>query len=151
MQKSKGEHPETIYEFQQKAMPFLLGWGMASMLGGIPFVRNKSPFLKHVGIQFLAWGAIDALIALLGLRSATRKQRAWELGEIPPEQVTKDRAGFQRIVGINAGLDVAYLLAGRALMRADRTDLRKQGAGLGVLIQGAFLLIWDALLLVFAR
>ena len=111
MWRTEGDKPATIYQYQQKTMPILLGWGLASMIGGIPLYRNNNPFFKHVGMQFLAWGAIDALIALLGLRSAARKQRAWELGEIHTDQAAKDRTGFQILVGINSALDVGYLLA----------------------------------------
>jgi hypothetical protein len=49
-------------------------------------------------------------------------------------------------VAINVGLDVLYVLGGWWLVRRAGTNEARQGAGIGIIIQGAFLLIYDGVL-----
>ncbi|NJM05009.1 hypothetical protein HC891_00430 [Candidatus Gracilibacteria bacterium] len=43
---------------------------------------------------------------------------------------------------VNAGLDVGYILGGLALLRSEQPG--RQGMGLSIVMQGAFLLAYDA-------
>ncbi|RDI96233.1 hypothetical protein DV704_03535 [Meiothermus sp. QL-1] len=76
-----------------------------------------------------AWGLVNAALAYAG----------W-LGEEP------DPAHLRRLLWLNAGLDILYLLAGLFLLRQKNPLFR--GFGLAVLFQGLFLLgfdLWHAL------
>jgi hypothetical protein len=114
----------------------LLLWSAASMASGLPMVASDKPLLRGLGQQFLAWGAIDGAIALGGRWSTRRKAgHSADQGEV---------VKLQRLLLINAGLDVLYITGGVALaMRRGREDPYWLGHGLGILAQGGFLLAFD--------
>ena len=118
----------------------LLAWGAASVLLGSALAallavrRADSPMLTHFAIQTAAWGAID--LALAGL--------AWRGLEM------RDAAGatrLDRILWLNTGLDVGYIAVGLTLAITAWLLGRRLGpigAGLGIIVQGAALLVLDA-------
>lgn len=140
-----------LYRFQRSAMPVLLGWALGSIVTGVLWMRNPSRFLRGIGGQFFAWGAIDGLIALLALRGAWGKVEKWQAGEITPLQHDREADQFEKIVWANAALDVGYVLGGRWWSRRNPDDPRHRGMGLGVMVQGAFLLVWDLFLALAVR
>jgi hypothetical protein len=150
MEQVQGKRPLSIYQFQMKTMPILLGWGIASICSGVVFSRRQGGFWKHLGIQFIGWGLVDAFIAGFSLFSSRRQQRNWTEGQITSKKHNHDLRQFQKIVGFNAILDVVYLVGGKRLVAISRSDERRRGAGIGIQIQGMFLLLWDMLLLLFS-
>jgi hypothetical protein len=140
-----------LYQFQRSAMPVLLGWALGSIVAGVFWLRNPSRFLRGVGGQFAAWGLVDGLIALLALRGAGRKAAGWQANEITPLQHAQEAEQFEKIVWANAALDVGYVLGGRWWSRRNPADPQRRGMGLGVMVQGAFLLVWDLLLALAVR
>ena len=82
---------------------------------------------RGFGRQTAAWGAVDGLIAWAGARSRARK------GPTDPRRL-------RRVLLVNAGLDVGYVLGGLALVRHGRWA----GDGQAVVVQGAFLLALDS-------
>jgi hypothetical protein len=135
-----------LYRFQREAMPILLGWAFGSIVTGTLWRRNQSQYTRGVGGQFIAWGLVDGIIASLALSGAQRKTTLWGAGEITPLQHAREADQFEKIVWANAVLDVGYVLGGRWWQRRHPHDLARQGMGVGVMIQGAFLLVWDILL-----
>jgi hypothetical protein len=117
-------------------------WGAASVLIGSALLaalrvgRHRSALLEHFGIQTAAWGSIELVIALLSHRS---------LG-------LRDLAGatrLDRLLWLNIGLDVGYVLVGIALAVLGWRALRRHGligAGIGVLLQGTALALLDLVL-----
>ncbi|MPR00447.1 hypothetical protein GB931_21480 [Modestobacter sp. I12A-02628] len=101
------------------------GWAVASVVGGAAL--SLSPRTRAFGRQTAAWGAVDGVIAWAGARGRARK------GPTDPVRL-------RRVLLLNAGLDVGYVLAGAALVRHGRWA----GDGWGVVVQGAFLLALDA-------
>ena len=137
---------DNFYSYQQRRLSILLGWGLASAAigSGMQFITQE--FWNQFGLQALAWGAIDAALALVGIRSARSKERLYEQKELGGADEEKEARTIRRILLINAGLDSLYILSGswviwRFQMRSDR-----QGIGVGILVQGAWLLLFDALL-----
>src|SRR5579883_1502982 len=129
---------EDFYTYQRQRLGILLGWGGASVLvcGVLQCVPGL--FWRQVGLQCALWGAIDAVLAILGRRSARAKAgRA-----LAPADEQKDRRGFRRILLVNAWLDVGYVLCGAWLI----WRLKQHGIGAGILLQGAWLLLFDSLL-----
>lgn len=123
----------TIWDFQKTLTRRLLSWSILSIVAGIPLWLDTYRPIKNIGTQFLAWGAIDGLIALVGWRSAEKRQ----LTADPANETRK----LRRILWLNTGLDVGYMLGGGWLL--SKEDKAKQGTGLGILIQGAFLFLFD--------
>lgn len=72
-----------------------------------------------------------------------RRQRALERPDDP--QVTREEArNLHKLLRVNAGLDVLYVAGGAALaLTAGTTDAFARGNGVGVVVQGAFLLAFD--------
>ncbi|NTU63048.1 MAG: hypothetical protein HGB05_06505 [Chloroflexi bacterium] len=115
--------------FTQTIMRRLLLWGVLSTIGGVILQFTRSPFWIGVGQQAIGWGIIDALIALVAGRSASR---------------SFSTTALRRILLINAGLDVLYILGGLTLARTKgSTDEKLRGQGWGIVLQGLFLFKFD--------
>lgn len=130
-----------IWQFQQKISRRLLRWGLLSVGAGA-LMRSGGKFWKGVGAQFVAWGAIDAAIALFGQISArNRVDRLENPGTAEVKQ--KETRNLRRLLWINTALDVLYMLGGWWWMRRDTGDGAARGNGFGVIAQGLFLFIFD--------
>jgi len=97
--------------------------------------------LGAVALQFAVWGAIDGAIAALGARDRRRRLARGEAADAAATAAFGAR--LRRLLRLNAGLDVGYLAVGVALVLLWRTPAGL-GHGLGVLVQGGFLLLFDA-------
>jgi hypothetical protein len=53
---------------------------------------------------------------------------------------------FRRILQFNTGLDVGYMLAGLWLIKTAGQRRQRTGMGLGIIVQGLFLFVYDGLL-----
>jgi hypothetical protein len=96
--------------------------------------RTRSPLLTSFAIQTAAWGAIELALAAL----------AWR--DLAPRDVT-GAMQLDHLLWLNAGLDVGYVAVGATLAVtgwALGRRLALVGAGLGVVVQGAALLLLDA-------
>jgi len=102
-------------------------------------IFSANPFLRGLAIQFFAWSAIDAAIAFFGVR-ASEKRRV----KVNGSEKTKEACWLSRILWINTGPDVFYILDGIGLLQIrGATDSLWRGHGLGIVIQGGFLFFFD--------
>ncbi|HRI65153.1 MAG TPA: hypothetical protein PK156_12980 [Polyangium sp.] len=125
------------YEWQ--AMSTLTSWAVASIATGtMLWATGGDRYTQAVGIQNVAWGAIDGVIAGFGYRGI-RKQSVLDK---PVSYWTARDRKTRKIFLINAGLDVLYIAGGAALMGLGKSDFVK-GSGAGVILQGSFLLLFD--------
>ncbi len=126
--------------FQKRLTALLLVWSALSVLVGALLQWPQAPFWRAFGQQAIGWGAIDAAIALFGRRGLDKKlARGYDAAE-----QAKDVRMLRRVLWANAGLDVLYIAGGLNLMRTrGRADARYRGHGAGIVVQGAFLLIFD--------
>jgi alpha-beta hydrolase superfamily lysophospholipase len=117
----------------------LVLWAVLSVLAGAAMLAWGDAFWRGVGFMFVAWGVIDGLIGVAGRWFADRNRRRLRGdADAPAREATRIR----RILWINAGLDVLYI-AGGAWLLATAGDAGGAGAGLGIVLQGAFLLVFD--------
>ena len=115
--------------FTQTIARRLLLWGAISTIGGVILQFSRRPFWTGFGQQAIGWGLIDALIALVAGRSASRSFSSSTL---------------RRILLINAGLDVLYMFGGFIFARTKgATDEKLRGQGWGIVLQGWFLFKFD--------
>jgi hypothetical protein len=114
----------------------LMAWAGTTWAAGDAAVTWRA-----VALQFVVWGAIDGAIAAFGERDRRHRLARGEGGD--PAATRAFGARLQRLLRLNAGLDVLYVAAGVALIVAWRSP-EGLGHGLGVLIQGGFLLAFDA-------
>ena len=136
---------DQFFGYQRRALGLLLAWGVSSVFSGALLWSRRDPLLRQSGIQCLVWGAIDVALALAGRQSARHQAVRYQQGELDSTAVRHAARKLQRILLINAGLDVGYVLGGCWLMRRFRQRRDRQGMGLGIAIQGLFLLLYDSL------
>lgn len=87
----------------------------------------------------VAWAVINALIAALALRGIRHKARQ----SADSETVRGWQRQLVRLLWINATLDVVYILVGVGLILWDPANRMLNGFGWAVVVQGAFLLLFD--------
>ena len=110
----------------------------AAALGALPETWDRVAL--GIGVQCLVWGAIDGAIAWFGQRDLQRRRAAGE-----PDDPAATRAfarRLRRLLLLNAGLDVLYVAVGVALITLWQTP-DGLGHGIGVVLQGGFLLVFD--------
>jgi hypothetical protein len=129
-----------FWTWQHQALGWLLGWGVGSVVVGAGLVADRRPELRQIGLQAIGWGAIDAALALNGRRAARAKQQL----AAPAPTVEREAARFQQIVAVNAGLDLLYVAGGAWLTQTAGQQARRRGMGIGIMVQGFFLLIYDS-------
>lgn len=131
-----------IYKFEAALSSRLMVWAGASVLAGAPLTLVGSSFWRGFGVQAVAWGVIDGVIAFGGGRGAASKAARPE--NHTPARQAEERDKMRRVLAINAGLDVAYVVGGLALVRTrGRDNVFLRGTGWGIAAQGAFLLGFD--------
>lgn len=131
------------WTFQSNLTRRLWVWGVANVLGGgVLMLARGRPFLQAFGSQAAGWGLVNGLIALLGGR-ASQKRRAALLNPHDPEINIRENQNLRRILWINAGLDVFYMLGGVVLARSAQSSPQRRGMGWGIVFQGAFLFAFD--------
>jgi hypothetical protein len=134
---------DNIWEFQSILSRRLLLWSIISIFWGLILQIPRSRFTNSIGIQFSAWGLIDAIIAIFGNRAA--KQRAAQLPDpLAKDIVDRESHKLYRILLVNTGLDIGYILGGSTLsLTKGKIDPVWRGHGIGIIIQGVFLFIFD--------
>lgn len=116
-------------------------WAAVSLGTGVLLVLVGTPFWRGAGVQVLVWGAIDGVIAAAGWRDRRRGARSGV--DRDPAASERRRRRLRRLLLVNVGLDVVYLAIGTALLGFDAGPVRA-GHGVGVIVQGGFLLVFDA-------
>jgi hypothetical protein len=96
-----------------------------------------------MGAQFKVWGLIDALIALFGTRSV-KARRSRLPDPYYPQVLQEETRGLRDLLWINTALDLVYIAGGILLVLfRGRSESRWRGHGFGIIIQGAFLFLFD--------
>lgn len=134
-----------IWDYAELISERLRIWSAVSILAGLVVALRRDSFWRGLGAQFLAWGAVDAAIAIGGQRMINRRYTDLD-DPYTPAILTEETAGLRRLLLVNGGLDVLYMLGGLWLARTKGAGSRFwRGSGLGIFVQGAFLFIFDLL------
>lgn len=130
----------------QRGMGVLGAWALLNLLLSGWLVARTGPRLaRHYFHQMnIGWGAINAALATWGIIQA----RPLDAAGFTLADSLRAQFDFEKLLLVNAGLDVAYLVVGawlraRAATAEERPE-RLQGFGQSVTLQGAFLLVFDA-------
>ncbi|NWF68863.1 MAG: hypothetical protein HXY40_07245 [Chloroflexi bacterium] len=132
----------SIWQFQRMVMLRLIAWGAASIVTGTYLARAQSKFWRGVGEQFVGWGFINSLIALFGGSSSSYRMRNHPQA-LEPEYIEKETTKLTRLLWLNAVLDVFYVAGGAFMALRHSSSRRMRGAGWGIIVQGAFLFVFD--------
>lgn len=129
-----------IWDFEKLLSRRLLLWAIPSILAGSALIPFGDTFWRSFGIQALAWGAVDSLIAWYGLLRVRKKTTNASSFSTEAQEASR----LRKILWINNALDVLYVAGGAALvyfLGAESSFWR--GAGWGIMIQGGFLYLFD--------
>ncbi len=108
-------------------------------MGGLgPAVARRGPWATAFGLQ--GRGAVDVAIAVVAERLKRRRMTRWH----PPDAVAAEGRKLRRVLAVNVVLDAGYVVGGTALWRGRRGRSGPAGASAGIVVQGAFLLLHDA-------
>lgn len=132
-----------IWEYQQAVSRRLLVWATLNVVMGVWFQQRRSKVWRGVGMQSISWGAINAMIAIVGTAAANTRRSRKE-NPLAVEVVQKEHRNLLWALWINAGLDVLYVIGGFALAKTRGShDRLARGSGWGIIVQGAFLFVFD--------
>ena len=133
----------TIWDLNKTLTRRLLWWAIGSILTGLGLLLWGDPFWSGFGIQALAWGAIDAIIALAGRWASQRRYNACPDPKAA-DVLDQEARRLRRLLWINTALDVLYVAGGLTLaLTCGATDAAWKGHGWGIVAQGGFLFLFD--------
>ncbi len=131
-----------IWTFQQVLTRRLSLWAWVSMGLGLAGLFAPHAFWRGLAGQFLGWGVINQAIAFFGSKATQKRLASLKEAEKIASEPGETR-NLAKILWINAGLDVFYILFGAFWARSNRADSFKVGTGVGILLQGLFLFFFD--------
>jgi hypothetical protein len=131
-----------IWHFSEQVSSRLLRWNLLNILIGLLMLPRRA-FWRGLGSQALGWGLINSAIAVFG-NEATRQRRLKLDDAHTVPRLQKESRNLRAILWINTVLDVVYMIGGWLMFRsAKREDGVKRGAGIGIMVQGGLLFIFD--------
>lgn len=130
-----------IWNFQLRIANRLLLWAKLSIASGFMAILQRG-FWRGLGLQFVVWGLINALIALMG-KSNTQKRRQQLPDHNQPHILQRESRNLRGLLWINIVLDLFYILGGSWLASRNPLKAFQRGNGWGIILQGAFLFCFD--------
>ncbi len=133
---------DTLQALERAHILRLMVWGATSLVAGTALLAwlrvgaRESALLKHFSVMSAAWGALDIAIGLA----------LWT------QVAIRDISGatrLDRVLWLNIGLDIGYVLVGLTLAIVGWKASRRiglVGAGMGVVVQGLALTLLDLVL-----
>ena len=128
----------------QNSMLVLGGWSVLNIVGSGIGTKTHNSEVRHFHQMNVMWGGINLAIAGLAYIGNTRAK----FDDAIMASVLKHQKGAEKIYLINSGLDVLYLGAGLWMNRAANNQKRPdrfEGWGNSFMLQGGFLLVYDAI------
>lgn len=137
----------SIWRFYEKLSRRLIIWNAINFGVGL-VLQAFTPFWRGVGSQAVGWSAVNFAIGFLGQKGNER--RASQPDASSTERMAREARNIRAILWLNAGLDVLYMLGGlswarRAAQRGGANAEFQRGMGIGVVIQGGLLFVWDVI------
>lgn len=131
-----------IWQFSEALSRRLLSWNIVNIFVGLLLSLAK-PFWRGVGSQSIGWGLINIGIAVIGNKMTERRFK--NLPDPFDSEVThRESKNLRRILWANAFLEVFYVLGGLRLSKTrGKNDELWRGIGVGIVIQGVLLLLFD--------
>ena len=108
---------------------------------GVSPLETPPPALRGFGIQSMAWGTVNLAIAGIGLVTSAAD------GDVTREAALAAEDDNAKVLWVNVGLDVGYMMAGGVLVAAGASGAQPAvdwtAHGAGVITQGLGLLVLD--------
>lgn len=137
---------EIRISYNEKGMLILGGWAVGNMIWGGIAAGQTSGQTRAFHQMNMYWNSVNLLIAGFGYWQATKENPGTDFWATMDAQQS-----MEKILLFNAALDVAYIAGGMYLKeRGLRIDKDKfVGFGRSIILQGAFLLTFDAVMYTF--
>lgn len=137
--------------FNRNSMYVLGGWATANIITGSALSLNATGVEKEFYKGNAIWNTVNLSLAITTLIGNSKVKPASSFG-----QYLKNESSFQTILAFNAGLDLGYMALGYGLtQRAQIPQIKNanqlKGYGQALIVQGAFLLVYDAVVLTIRR
>ena len=145
-QEALDAHNASRAQLNTAGMWVLLSWAGLNLAGGAAgWLASDDPRWRSFHQMNAAWNTVNLTIGLFGLRGA----RASGLAGQSLSLTLAEGFSMEKLLALNVGLDVAYMAAGWAMWERGRRveDVRWVGGGQSVIMQGAFLFVFDIALL----
>jgi len=131
--------------YSKNAMITLAGWSVANIVGSGIATDTRNKEMRYFHQMNVMWGGINLAIAGLGYWGANREK----INNPILADVLKHQNKIEKTYLINAGLDVVYV--GSGLLMNKTSDNQKnpekfRGYGNSIMVQGGFLLLYDAIM-----
>ena len=142
-----------FYQTQQKSLLLLSSWSVGN-LALSPFLGNNFKVFTNNFDGYVSsndyfhqmnfnWNLLNAGIVGMSHFLVYRDQRKpWNIQEL---SLKKNKA--EKSIIINMGLDVAYMIFGHLIKQSDKNLSINQGYGNSLILQGGYLLLYDAIFL----
>ena len=134
---------ESSISIQKSGMIILGSWAGLNILSGIGGTVRFENERKYFHQMNAAWNVVNLGIAAFGFYGAINADLTLGTNEILNEM-----KNFDRILLINSALDLAYIGTGAYLWNKSLSNNsnRLNGYGKSIVLQGGFLLLFDAIL-----
>lgn len=132
-----------VWERERSLARTTVAWGLASVAAGLGVAAStRDPWRRSFGLQTMGWGAVDVGIAVVGTRLQDRRmQRLTDPYSSARQE--EERRKLRKVLLVNTAADLGYVALGVKLAADPRA--RVAGAGLAIVIQGAFLMVHDSI------
>jgi hypothetical protein len=129
-------------QLNKTGMTVLGSWALGNMAVSGIALNNSSGATRSFHQMNIGWNAVNLAIAGFGYYGSLNG--ASNLGLA---QSIEEHESIKRILLFNAGLDLAYMAGGAYLLERAKNDLEQQdrlkGFGRSVIMNGAFLFVFD--------
>ena len=129
-------------EMNKTGMKVLLGWSILNISTGIYGNYKAKGSAKYFHQMNAFWNVVNAGIAIGGLSGLENES----FGSL--QEAYKSGLEMEKLLLLNAGLDVGYIAAGGWLLEHGKrkSKPRFKGYGKSIMLQGGFLLVFDGVL-----
>lgn len=127
-------------QYNKNGMLILGSWAIGNIIWGGIMAGRTSGELRGFHQMNAYWNSVNLLIAGLGYYSAMKEVPSGDFWE-----TLQSQQNIEKILLVNAGLDVAYMAGGLYMLERGRRldNIRLSGFGKSVIMQGAFLMTFD--------
>lgn len=139
---TKSALQESIY-IQKSGMIILGSWATLNIISGTMGFYKSDGNTKYFHQMNAFWNVVNLGIAGLGYRGALNTKY-----DLSFDTALDKMHSFERLLLINAGLDILYMGSGILLWKngIKKNSVRQIGYGKSVVMQGSFLLLFDTML-----
>ena len=139
------EWDHDLFEFQKQGMIALGSWAAGNFLvSGYQMSRTQGK-TYHFHQMNVFWNTVNMGIAVSGYLGALHGTTG-----LPDMEILSEYHRFSKILLVNTGLDVAYVMTGLYLKERSKQVTKHQqrfaGYGKSLLLQGGFLFLFDLIL-----